>query len=258
LWGQIHVKYLAHLGAAVVLVFLTLAPGFAQDLPANAPQKETQDQAQDFLRRAEIAWRQGRFQVSAQAYRQALKIKPDLALAHYGLGLALARLQKYQEAVTSFQAAVQYEPKWATARKDLGVAYLKLKRWPQAGEAFKTSLQYQPEDPEVFYNLGVALGKMGKHQEALEAFEEAVRLKPEYVAALNNLGMANVKLNRWAEAKRYFGQALELKPDNPEAHLGLLACYIQEGDRQAATRTYQKLVSLDKGLARKADELMGK
>jgi len=153
---------------------------------------------------------------------------------------------------------VRYEPKWATAHKDLGVAYLKLKRWPEAAQAFKTSLQYQPEDPEIFYNLGVAQGRMGQHQEALEAFEKAVSLKPEYVAALNNLGMANIKLNRWAEAKRAFDKALKLKANSPEAHLGLLACYIQEGNRQAATRTYQTLVSLDKGLARQADELMGK
>ena len=247
---------LTYTGAAVLVVFLTLAPGLAQE-PTGSTYKEAQTEAQPFLQRAEIAWRQGHFQEAAQSYRQALKIQPDLAQAHYGLGLALARLQKYQEAATSFQAAVQSEPKWARAHKDLGVAYLKLKRWPQAAQAFKNALQYQPEDPEAFYNLGVALGRMGQHQEALKAFEEAVRLKPDYVAALNNLGMANIKLNRWAEAKRAFDKALTTQPKSAEAHLGLLACYIQQGDRQAATRTYQTLVSLDKGLARQAAELMG-
>ena len=250
-------RYLTHLCAAIFLVLFTLVPGFAQE-PTGSANKETQTDAQNFLRRAEIAWRQGHFQDAARGYRQTLKIQPDSAQAHYGLGLALARLQQYQEAAASFQAAVRYEPKWATAHKDLGVAYLKLKRWPEAAQAFKTSLQYQPEDPEIFYNLGVAQGRMGQHQEALEAFEKAVSLKPEYVAALNNLGMANIKLNRWAEAKRAFDKALKLKANSPEAHLGLLACYIQEGNRQAATRTYQTLVSLDKGLARQADELMGK
>lgn len=251
-------NYRTVLGAVVILVFFTLALGLARNRPAASDDTETQTEVRDFLRRAEIAWRQGHFQESAQAYRQALKVQPELALAHYGLGLALARLQKYQEAVTSFQAAIRYEPEWARAHKDLGVAYLKLKRWPQAVEAFKTSLKNQPEDPEVSYNLGVALGKLDKHEEALEAFEAAVRLKPDYVAALNNLGMANIKLNRWVEAKRAFDKALAIQADSPEAHLGLLACYIQQGDRQSATRTYQTLVKLDKNLARRADELLGR
>lgn len=251
-------NYLTRLGVAVILFFLTLAPGSAQDSPARSANKESQTETQDLLRRAEIAWRQGHFQESARAYRQAVKTQPDLALAHYGLGLALARLQKYQEAVDSFRAALQCEPEWARAHKDLGVAYLKLKRWDQAAQAFKSSQQYQAKDPEVHYNLGVALGKLGRHQEARAAFEEALRLKPNYVAALNNLGLANIKLNRWDEAKGIFDKALALEANSPEAHLGLLACYIQRGDRQAATRTYKTLVSLDKSLARKAAEIMGR
>lgn len=244
--------------AAFILVFLTLTPGFPQQPRTDSTNQETPNEAQDFLRRAQIAWRQGQFQEAVRAYRQALEINPESAQAHYGLGLALAQLQKYPEAVDSFRAAVRFEPEWATAYKDLGVAYLKVKNWPQAAQAFRSSLQYQPEDPEAHYNLGVALGKLGRHQEALKAFKEALRLKPNYVAALNNLGMANIKLSRWDEAKRSFDQALTLKPNNSEAHLGLLAYYIQHGDRQAAARTYQTLVSLDKSLARKADEIMGK
>jgi Flp pilus assembly protein TadD len=244
--------------AALILVFFTVIPGFALNAPPGSQDEQHQEQTQAFLRRAEIAWRQGHFQDSARAYRQALEIKPDLAPAHYGLGLALARLERYQEAVAAFQEALRYEPDWARAHKDLGVAYLKLKHWPQAVEAFKSSLQFQPQEPEAYYNLGVALGKLGRHQEALDAFEEALRLKPNYVSALNNLGMANIKLNRWAEAKGSFEKALTVKADSPEAHLGLLACYIQQGDREAATRTYQTLTTLDQGLARKAEELLGK
>jgi tetratricopeptide (TPR) repeat protein len=244
--------------AVVILVLLTSVSGLALEVPTESPVQENQEQIQDLFRRAEIAWRQGHFQDSAQAYRQALKIKPDLAQAHYGLGLAFARLQRYQEAVSSFQAALRYEPEWAKAHKDLGVAYLKLKRWPQAAKAFKTSLHYQPQDPEVHYSLGVALGKLDRHQEALNAFQEALRLKPNYTAALNNVGLANIKLNHWGEAKRAFEKAVALQANSPEAHLGLLACYIQQGDRQAAARTYQTLTTLDKRVARKADELMGR
>jgi tetratricopeptide (TPR) repeat protein len=104
----------------------------------------------------------------------------------------------------------------------------------------------------------LAEGKQGRHQAARAAFREALRLKPDYVQALNNLGMADIKLNRWPEARQAFDKAVALKADSPEAHLGLLACSIQQGDRQAAARAYQTLAKLDKNLARQADKLLGK
>ena len=239
---------------ALLLILLTLFPGASG---AFSKQKNG-ERALPFLRQAEASFGQNNFEDAAQAYRRALKIKPDLAEAHYGLGLSLARLERYQEAVNSFQAALHHKPGWSKALKDLGVTYLKLKRWSEAARAFKTALTHQPQDAEVYYDLGVAEGKQGKHKEAREAFEKALRLKPDYVQALNNLGMANIKLNHWTEAKSSFEKALGLKADDPEAHLGLLACYIQQGDSQGAARTYKTLSTLDKGLTRKADELLGR
>lgn len=240
---------------AVLLGLFTLFPGSYGD--AVFAQSQDGSQARVQLQKAQTAWDQGHFQDAAQAYRQAVKLKPDLAPAHYGLGLTLARLERYQEAVAAFRQAARLEPAWAKPYKDLGVAYLKLKRWPEAARACKDALKRQPEDPEVLYNLGVAEGKQGRHQEAKAAFEKALRLKPDYVQALNNLGMADIKLNRWAEARGAFDKAVALKADNPEAHLGLLACSIQQGDRQAAIRAYQTLAKLDKNLARQADKLLG-
>jgi Flp pilus assembly protein TadD len=247
-------KTLSLVGAIVLLILLTVSPGFSGVL---GKQKDV-EKAQPFLRQAEIAFSQNNFAEAAQDYRRALKVKPDLALAHYGLGLALARLGHYQEAVKSFQEALHYKPGWSKAYKDLGVTCLKLKRWPEAEKAFKNVVHLQPKDAEAYYGLGVAAGKQGKHKEAREAFEKALLLKPDYVQALNNLGMADIKLNRWAEAKSSFEKAIGVKADDPEAHFGLLACYIQQGDSEGAAKTYKTLSTLDKGLTKKADQLLGR
>uniref|UniRef100_A0A7C3V4K5 Tetratricopeptide repeat protein n=1 Tax=Desulfobacca acetoxidans TaxID=60893 RepID=A0A7C3V4K5_9BACT len=238
----------------VFLILVTAGLGFS----ADSASKSGGDQAQAFLRQGEAAFNNGDYDGAAQAYRQAVKVKPNLAPAHYGLGLSLARQERYQEAAAAFQEALQHKPSYTQARKDLGVAYLKLKRWPEAEKAFKSCLKEQPQDPETYYGLGLAEGKQGKHQEARESFEKALRLKPDYVPAWNNLGMANIKLNRWAEAKSSFEKALSLKSDNAEAHLGLLACYIQQGDSEAAARTYRTLAAMDKALRKKADEILGR
>ncbi len=70
--------------------------------------------------------------------------------------------------------------------------------------------------------------------------------------------MANIKLNRWAEAQSSFDKAVSLKPDSPEAYLGLLACYIQQGDSAKAAKAYETLSTLDKNMARQVTEMLGK
>ena len=162
------------LGAGLVLVFFAMLAGLATAASSVGLRKVDVERIQAALHRGEIAFQQGQYQDAVKAYRRALRIKPDLAQAHHGLGLAWARLERYPEAQQAFLEAVRLEPAWARAHKDLGVVYLKLRLWPAAAHSFKTALQHQPKNPEVLYSLGIAEGRRGRHQKAREAFEQAV------------------------------------------------------------------------------------
>ena len=52
-----------------------------------------------------------------EAYRQAIRLKPDYAEAHYGLGLAYANLGHWQEAVYAYRQALQLKPDYAEVLK---------------------------------------------------------------------------------------------------------------------------------------------
>jgi Flp pilus assembly protein TadD len=47
----------------------------------------------------------GRFQDAAESYREAIRLKPDMARAHYNLGMALLRLNDQNSAQAEFQQA---------------------------------------------------------------------------------------------------------------------------------------------------------
>jgi len=110
-------KPISMVSAALLLILLTVSPG----LSGVASKQKDGERTQPYLRQAEAAFSQNNFEDAAQAYRRALKVKPDLAQAHYGLGLALARLERYQEAASAFREALHYKPGWTKAMKDLGV-----------------------------------------------------------------------------------------------------------------------------------------
>ena len=55
--------------------------------------------------------------------KQAIRIDPDDADAHYGLGLAYFTLGMDKEAIGSFKQAIRIDPDFAEAHYNLGVAH---------------------------------------------------------------------------------------------------------------------------------------
>ena len=55
----------------------------------------------------------------------AIKIKPDFALAHYKLGIALFHAKMTEEAIDYFKEAIRIRPGFAAAQKNLEGALLR-------------------------------------------------------------------------------------------------------------------------------------
>ena len=100
--------------------------------------------------------RQGKLDEAIAAYREAIRLKPDDAEAHYNLGIALSGQGKLDEAIAEYREAIRLKPDYA----------------------------------EAHYNLGIALDGQGKLDEAIAEYREAIRLKPDYAEAHYNLGIA--------------------------------------------------------------------
>ena len=54
----------------------------------------------------------------------AIKLNPDLALAHYNLGNALSAERKIEEAISHLKMAIKIKPDFAAAQKNLETALL--------------------------------------------------------------------------------------------------------------------------------------
>ena len=55
----------------------------------------------------------------------AIKIKPDFALAHYKLGIALFHAKMTEEAIDYFKEAIRIRPGLAAAQKNLETVLLR-------------------------------------------------------------------------------------------------------------------------------------
>lgn len=103
-------------------------------------------------------------------YRRGIEANKESFEAHYNLGNALFRQEKYPEAQAAFEKAASLLPKEdkanrATTFHNLGNAFFAQEQYEKAIEAYKEALRNNPKDDDTRYNLVKAMEMLKKQQE---------------------------------------------------------------------------------------------
>ena len=137
---------------------------------------------------------------SREAYRQAIRLDPyNAADAYYALGLVYRDWGQPDDEIQAYKQAIKLRPDYTSAYERLGSRYFRSKKYPEAIEVFKQLASLKPGDAVPPNSLGEAYLEMNRLPEALENFRQAIRLKPDFGKAYFNLGNA---ISRWEIATR--------------------------------------------------------
>jgi len=129
----------------------------------------------------------GLYKEAIEAFKQAIKIKPDYADAHCGLGLAYGNLGMNKEAIEAYKQAIRIKPDYANAYCGLGVVYCKLGMNKEAIEACKQAIRIKPDFADAHAGLGLTYLEIGNKGMALEEYKILKDLDPELADNLFNL-----------------------------------------------------------------------
>ena len=169
-------------------------------------------------------------------YRRVLEQQPagkQMALAHSGLGAALAAQHRTTEALPELQLAVWLRPESAEGHYNLGTALAELGRNQEAASELAIAVRLEPEDAEAHYRLAVALAAQDQRNEAADEFAVVAQLRPADAVSQYNLAIALARAGRLDEAVAHFSEALRLRPDFEAARQDL---EIAEGQRRASMK----------------------
>jgi len=154
------------------------------------------------------------FRESADAYRQAIKLDPyNAADAYYALGLTYRDWAHPDEEIQAYKQAIRLKPDFVSAYERLGARYLRSKKYTEAVEIFKQLSLLKPGNASAPNNLGEAYLELGKLNEALEAFRQAIRLKPDSGRAYFNLGKCYLAMGNRSAAVEQYNILQNLDPD---------------------------------------------
>lgn len=154
---------------------------------------------------------------AVEAYKQAVKLDPDLGEAYFKMGIAYSLLENEREAAQ----VVDETPTPSPAKKGKKEVAAKLtdseKAFENAIKAYEKLVDKNPKDDVSFFNLGRSYNKLNKDKEAEKALRQAVKLKPEDVEYQTEFGAILVKLANYDEAVPVLKKAVSLDDSNSQA-----------------------------------------
>jgi Flp pilus assembly protein TadD len=115
----------------------------------------------------------GRFAEAETAYRRAIEIDTDDAIAHNDLGNTLYQLGRFAEAETALRRAIEIDTDYAIAHNNLGYGLYQLGRFAEAETAYRRATELDPANPRGYRWLGALLLFTGRLDDACAVLEHA-------------------------------------------------------------------------------------
>lgn len=173
-------------------------------------------------------------QIAIQLFQHALKLEPNLAIAHAGLADAYSQgVFQFGEddswrrlALESAKNAVRLEPDNEIAHKALGLAEYLNGQLEKAIVSNLKAVQLNPDFLQANTNLGFIYRELGQLELALQWNYKTIKIDPFYAPGYLHLAQSYQAQKKYELAERNFIKALELKPDYQlakDAYLSFLA-----------------------------------
>ncbi len=165
---------------------------------------------------AALYW-QGKKKEAAEAYDNAIKLKPDSPLGYWFMANILYLDGQTKKAIGFYEKAVELTPSNASYRLTLGNAYRKDGDLKEAVAAYKKALEAYPYFFEARINLGGVYFQQGLIKNAFEEYREAMKLDPESPEAYYGVGNVSAAIGKTKEAKEFWEEALKKDPNHAAA-----------------------------------------
>ncbi|MDE2430580.1 MAG: tetratricopeptide repeat protein, partial [Burkholderiales bacterium] len=146
-------------GSNAPIVIKTLSGGEQKIAAPKLVQASSRQLAQRANEQGLQLYREKQYAQAEAAFTEALKYRPDFALAANNLGFVYFKQQKYAEAARWFENTLQIDPSRAIAYLNLGDARALLNENDKAKKAYTSFLELSPNSPNAAY-IRTALSKL--------------------------------------------------------------------------------------------------
>lgn len=216
-----------------------LALGMAVLIPACSPG------GPDLLVEGDALLRAGKADEAVAVLERAAQKIPTESRVFNCLGLAYHGTGRPEDARKAYRQALRINPDLVVSQFNLGVLECEQGNWRDAEAALRTYLQWNPNEPDAWARLGQAQFQSRQYDLAAKSLESALRLRRNDASSWNRLGMCQIQARQFREAYRSFSTAQQVQLGHPESLLNMAVTaqqYLQ--DRRTALQHYRTYAEL--------------
>lgn len=178
------------------------------------------------------------------SFMRAVRLNPNLAMAHLHLGLTLQAEQK-PGALEEVRRADALAPRNPVILAQLAQLMIAGGDDREAIPLLREALSANPGSATIEYPLGLALQRTGDVNDAIPLLQKAVAAEGKNAEVLTNLGMALCQAQRAKEAVPILRNAVALAPRNATARENLAAGYVQLSQFDDAVAQLREALRVD-------------
>ena len=232
----------ARWGAAIALVCLLFASAGCQKLKAR-----------DELNKGVTAYKDAKYQLAVEHFKQAVELDPTLLNARLYLATAYANqyvpgseaeenLKVGEQAITEFQNVLKDDPNNLGSVSGIASLYFQMKRTDEAKEYYNKQIQLDPTSPEAYYSVAVIDWTMTYQPRIV--LKSRLRLKPDEPIkdAKERQALAERNGPLIEEGMQMLNKAMQLREDYDDAMAYLNLLYREKADLAATPQERDELL----------------
>ena len=194
------------------------------------------------------------YEQAAEAFQNALRLKEDNYISHYGLALAHYNAGRYDETVSTLREGESYarSPRHQyQLYRTRGSAYYNLRDFERAVADLGKATAIQRGNPKDLLQLGIAYYHLENYGEADRLLRQAVALEPnlleatEYLARLRyREGIEAIEVQNYSKAVEILREYVDQNPTDGEASFSLGLAQLFSDNLSAAEKEFLKTAEL--------------
>jgi Tfp pilus assembly protein PilF len=171
-------------------------------------------------------------------FQQAIKLKPNYALAYDWYGFFLGMLGRFDEAHVQFRRGLEIDPLSLPLNTDLATCYYWERRYDEAIAQFNKTLEIDKEFPPALQFLAETYAASGQYDKALEVFARSNSATIMF-GTQGFIGYVYARSGRKAEAERVLADVQARLRSRRVASEELAFIYTGLGDKDKAFEAWR-------------------
>ena len=174
-------------------------------------------------------------------FRKALRLNPDLLLAHTRFGSYLQYMGRFEEANSHYQKALEIDPCSLQTNVNLATTYYLRSEYERAIKLLQKTSELEPGYMPTVFVLGCVYIQQGRLREAIEQFQQIYKVDEEAYLAMGFMGYALGLAGQREEAETLLNVLREISERKYVSPYSMLVIHLALGPQERVFELLQQL-----------------